>query len=86
MRDETLIKQVQRSDFDSKDNLQLGMQYNAQTEDGRPFTVTIVDINGDTITIDGNHALAGKRLHYDVTVESVREANEGEISRGHVLR
>ena len=82
VRNEELIQQVPRSYFENIDNLDVGMQFHAETEQG-PVPVTIVEINGDTITIDGNHALAGVRLHFDVTIDSVREANEEEISHGH---
>lgn len=46
-----------------------------------PFTVT--EINGDLITADFNHALAGKSLTFNVEVVEVREATAEEISHGH---
>ena len=46
-----------------------------------PFRVTAV--NGETITVDFNHALAGKSLTFNVEVIEVRDASEEEISHGH---
>ena len=49
--------------------------------DMAPFRVTAV--NGETITVDFNHALAGKSLTFNVEVIEVRDATEEEISHGH---
>ena len=46
-----------------------------------PFNVTAVD--GDTITVDLNHKLAGETLEFSVEVVDVRPASEEELSHGH---
>ena len=46
-----------------------------------PFRVT--EINGDLITADFNHALAGKSLTFNVEVVEVRDATAEEIAHGH---
>jgi len=46
-----------------------------------PFNVTAVD--GDTITVDFNHKLAGETLEFSVEVVDVRPASEEELSHGH---
>lgn len=46
-----------------------------------PFRVT--DIGDAEITVDFNHALAGKSLTFNVEVVNVRDASEEEISHGH---
>ena len=46
--------------------------------------VTVVDVTGDKVRIDGNHPLAGKTLHFDVEVVDVREATEDEKQNGRV--
>lgn len=77
---------VDRAMFDTEQagELQVGMQFQSQAEDGAMMIITISEINGDQITIDGNHPLAGTTLHYDVHVVDVRDATEEELSHGHI--
>jgi FKBP-type peptidyl-prolyl cis-trans isomerase SlyD len=46
--------------------------------------VTVVSIEDDNITIDGNHPLAGLALTFDVEVIDVRAATEEEAKHGHI--
>ena len=46
-----------------------------------PFNVVSVD--GDTVTVDFNHKLAGETLQFSVEVVDVRSATEEEIAHGH---
>ena len=39
---------------------------------------------GETVTLDGNHPLAGVDLTFDVEVTEIRDATEDELSHGHV--
>jgi len=81
--DESLIRNVSREAFKGIDDLQIGMQFQSQSEKGvEVFTIT--EIEGEKITIDGNHSLAGMTLAFDVEVTDVREATEEELSHGHV--
>jgi FKBP-type peptidyl-prolyl cis-trans isomerase SlyD len=41
-------------------------------------------VDGDTVTIDGNHPLAGQTLHFAVEVTGVRQATLEESLHGHV--
>jgi FKBP-type peptidyl-prolyl cis-trans isomerase SlyD len=59
------------------------MQFEAHGEEGVQI-VTVVGVNGDEVTIDANHPLAGENLHFDVKVVDVRDATEEEIEHGHV--
>jgi FKBP-type peptidyl-prolyl cis-trans isomerase SlyD len=83
IHDESLIRQVSRDAFKGIDDLQAGMQFQSQSEKGiEVFTVTKID--GDQITIDGNHSLAGMTLSFDVEIMEIRAATEEEITHGHV--
>ncbi len=81
-RDE-LVQQVPKSAFQGVNDLQEGMRFQAQTEQGA-LPIKIINIEDDTVTVDGNHELAGERLHFDVSIESVRQATNEELSQGHV--
>lgn len=82
--DESLTQQVPKTMFGEVDDTQLvpGAQFNAQTNAGHQV-ITITKVDGDTITIDGNHPLAGETLHFDVTVLDVRQATAEELQHGH---
>jgi len=82
-QDATLIQEVPRSAFGANNSLEVGMQFQAESNHG-PHTVTITKMVDDTITVDGNHPLAGQHLNFDVQVVEVRTATEEELSHGHV--
>ncbi len=63
--------------------LEEGMQFQAEVSHG-PGIITVVQIEGDEVTIDGNHPLAGEALTFDVEVVDIRVATEDEISHGHI--
>lgn len=81
-RDE-LIQDVPKSAFAGVEDIQVGMMFQAQTDAG-PVPIRVAAVNDETVTVDGNHALAGERLHFSVSVEEVREATQQEIDHGHV--
>ena len=60
------------------------MQFEAQTGEGGTVPVTVVAVTDEIVTVDGNPPLAGKNLHFDVTIEDVRDASAEELEHGHV--
>ena len=78
-----LVQEVPRDAFQGVDNVEPGMQFQAQTQGG-PLMVTVTQVDGDTVTVDGNHPLAGQSLNFDVEIAEVREASEEEVEHGHV--
>jgi FKBP-type peptidyl-prolyl cis-trans isomerase SlyD len=82
-RDDKLIADIPRENFAGVDSVEPGMQFHTQTPDG-PRMITVVKVENDTVTIDGNHPLAGLDLNFDVTIMAVREASEEELEHGHV--
>lgn len=83
-RNPEMVQVVDRNMFNEGDEINVGMQFHAQSPDGQMIIVTIADIDGDQITIDGNHPLAGVNLNFDVKVVEVRDATEEELDHGHV--
>lgn len=71
--DKKLIAEVPRTQFDSDAPIEIGMSFQAGTNDGGSMLVRVIGINDDVITVDGNHELAGMRLTFDVEVVSVGE-------------
>ncbi len=81
-RDEEMLLVVERDRFESAGPLESGMRFHADTPAGaRVFT--IVGIEGDRVTIDGNHPLAGETLNFDIEVVGVRDASAEELEHGH---
>jgi len=81
-RDDSLIFKVNKSEFEGAD-IEVGMQFEAHGEEGAQI-VTVVGIEGEEVTIDANHPLAGETLNFDVKVVDVREATSEELEHGHV--
>ena len=81
--DDELTQVVPRNLFQGVDQIEVGMQFQAQTAEGVQV-VRIAAVEGDDVTIDANHPLAGERLHFDVNVAEVREASSEELEHGHV--
>jgi len=78
-----LVQQVPRSAFGDVKDLKRGMRFQAQTDHG-PVPIRVTGIDGDKVTVDANHELAGVTLHFSVTIETVRKATKEEIDHGHV--
>jgi len=83
-RHDSMVQAVPRDMFDSEQEIEVGMQFHAQSPDGDMVVVTVMDVDDDNITVDGNHPLAGVNLNFGVKVIDVREATAEELDHGHV--
>ena len=81
--DEALIQVLPREAFGGVEDIQVGMQFYSESPEGVQM-ITIKEVNGDQITVDANHPLAGQTLHFDVEIMGVREATPEELQHGHV--
>jgi FKBP-type peptidyl-prolyl cis-trans isomerase SlyD len=81
--DKSLVQRVPRRALRGVGNIYVGMQLQAQSDHG-VRAVTVTQLSGDMVTIDGNHPLAGKNLNFQVEVADVRAATEEELAHGHV--
>ena len=84
VRDAAREQDVPRSAFPPDQDIEVGMQFHAQGPEGQAIMVTISKVEGDTITVDGNHPLADVHLNFDVRVMDIRDASPEEIEHGHV--
>lgn len=76
-----LVQQVSMEAFAGIDEVEPGMKFNAESAQG-PLVVKVTKVEGDQVTIDANHDLAGQELNFDVTVRDVREASSEELEQG----
>ncbi|MDN3652107.1 peptidylprolyl isomerase [Thalassotalea ponticola] len=82
-RHDGLVQTVPKALFAGIDDLDVGMQLRAQTDQGEQ-TVIVIGMEDDQITVDGNHPLAGIDLKFDVEIIEVRDATSEELAHGHV--
>jgi len=84
VKDPERIQEVPKEMFEGADDIQVGIQFHAQSPEGQEMVVTVTEVKDDVVVIDGNHALAGVDLNFDVKVIEVRDASEEEVTHGHV--
>ena len=84
LRNESLSQVVSIDMFESPDDVEVGLQFHAQSDDGNRIVVTVTKVEGGEVTIDGNHPLAGVNLNFAVTVVDVRNATRQELEHQHV--
>jgi FKBP-type peptidyl-prolyl cis-trans isomerase SlyD len=83
-RNEEGVMVVPLHAFPQDSEVQPGMQFYAEGQDGRPLPITVLEVNGDEVTVDSNHPLAGETLNFAVEVTGVRPASREELDHGHV--
>jgi len=66
-----LIQQLGKEQFPEGADLQPGVQFQAQTQDGQPFVLTVTEVQDETVTVDGNHPLAGKALNFELELAEI---------------
>jgi len=75
-RDEARLMEVPAANLPP--DVALGATLQAELPNGMLVPLTVVKIEGDTVTLDANHPLVGKTLCFDVQVLSVHEAVAGD--------
>lgn len=81
-RNEEMMQELPANMFTGVEKIEVGMEFHAQTEQGVQV-VSIAAVDGDMVTVDANHPLAGVDLVFDVEITEVREATAEEQEHGH---
>jgi FKBP-type peptidyl-prolyl cis-trans isomerase SlyD len=84
VRDEKLVQVVPVAAFQGVPSIQPGMQFQARGPQGQTAMVTVTKVEGEQITVDANHPLAGVPLRFAVKIVEVRAATREELEHGHV--
>jgi FKBP-type peptidyl-prolyl cis-trans isomerase SlyD len=82
--DEKAFTMIPRDEFPSDIPLEPGVGLRLRDDDGEVMDAQIASVDADNVRLDFNHPLAGKDLHFSVTVVDLREATEEELEHGHV--
>ncbi len=62
-----------------------GTRLEAQSADGRVIEFVVVQVDGDMVTVDANHPLAGRNLQFLVEVLEIRPAEPAELTAGYAF-
>jgi len=81
-RDPAQVQRVKRAVLPVTGELRVGEQFQAGEDRSAPV-VTVVAIEGDEVTLDANHPLAGVDLAFEVEITAVRAATPEELAHGH---
>ena len=74
---------VPRSMFPDDFELEEGMPFTAEDEDGESFVLWVTEVLDDKVFIDANHPLAGVTLTFAIEITGIRDATKSEIEHGH---
>ncbi len=75
---------VPRPEFPANIPMEIGTEIQVTDEDGTPMNARIDRVDDDNVTLDFNHPLAGKELHFDMKIVALRDATDEENDHGHV--
>ena len=68
---EELIAQVKSGVFPENITPEIGQQLQMEQSNGQPINVVVAKIEGDTVTLDANHPLAGKTLVFEIELVAI---------------
>ncbi len=71
-RQEENMLQVNQTDIPEEINPEEGMVLQVKTQDGQSRNVTVAEITEETVTLDGNHPLAGENLNFEINLVEVQ--------------
>jgi len=83
--DDDRILSVPRSEFPPDVRLAPGLRVVATTEQGTELPLWILEVEDDAVSLGVSHPLAGRTLHFDVEIVSIRPAGPEEVAVGHPL-
>jgi peptidylprolyl isomerase len=70
-RHDQLVQDVPKSALPADMQPEVGMQLQSQTPDGQVMRLVVTDVADESITVDGNHPLAGRSLNFDIELVEI---------------
>lgn len=68
---EELVAEVKKEVFPENITPEIGQQLQMEQSNGQPINVVVTKIDGDTVTLDANHPLAGKTLVFEIELMAI---------------
>jgi FKBP-type peptidyl-prolyl cis-trans isomerase SlyD len=78
--DADLYEELPRSLFPA--DVKQGMAFRMRTDTGQPVIVYVDKIEGDKVTVNLNHPMAGKTLYFHIKVAGLRAATPEDLQGG----
>lgn len=82
--EEDALVEVPRAEFPEHIPLEVGLELQVRGEEGHPMMAHVLFFDDQVVRLDFNHPLAGKELHFDITITDLRSATSEEMEHGHV--
>ncbi len=74
LRSDEMIITIERSRIPAEIALDVGTRLGVRSDSGFETTMTVADLNGDMVTLDGNHPLAGQTLVFTLRMMEIHRA------------
>ena len=71
-----LRQEVNKTELPQDMAPEVGMGLVSKTPDGQEMNLRVVEVSENTVTVDGNHPLAGQDLVFDLEVLEIKAATE----------
>lgn len=68
-----MVAEIEKQNIPADFELEVGQRLEMQVPSGEAMSVTITDIKGDMVTLDGNHPLAGQDLTFELELVEIVE-------------
>ena len=82
--DPEALMEIPKNQFPDHIPVEIGTELQVENEQGEPVYARIDAVENNVVTLNFNHPLAGKKLHFSVKVVELREPSEEELAHGHV--
>jgi FKBP-type peptidyl-prolyl cis-trans isomerase SlyD len=82
--DEEAFIEVPRDQFPQDMPVEEGLELTVRDDSGQARYARIDAVEGDNVTLNFNHPLAGDELHFNVKVVDLRDPTAEELEHGHV--
>jgi FKBP-type peptidyl-prolyl cis-trans isomerase SlyD len=82
--DSKAVETFKRGELPPEIEPEIGMMLTLEDDEGNMLMAQLSSVTSEDITLDFNHPMAGKQLHFETTVVELREATAEELDHGHV--
>ena len=82
--DKEAISEVPLTEFPEGVTPEVDMELEMKDQEGNEMYGRVLSIQDDGVTMDFNHPLAGKELHFEVKIVDLRAPSSEELAHGHV--